>query len=80
MELKWYEHLKPFSSLYEAAAEILVVYLQILENSAIELDQILLFTLPYPGSIHVLAVVVWEQLWVCEVWDYSQYTHNQSYG
>lgn len=27
MELKWEEHLKPFSGLYDTAAEILVVYL-----------------------------------------------------
>lgn len=54
MELKWHEHLKPFSDLYDTAAEILVGYLQILGCSAIELDQILLFTLPYPGSVHAL--------------------------
>lgn len=61
----------PFSGLYDTAAEILGVYLQILGCSAIELDQILLFTLPYPGSIHYFtSVVVWQQIWVCEVRDY----------
>lgn len=60
MELKWHDDLMPFSGLYDTAAEILGVYLQILGCSAIELDQILLFTLPYPGSIHYFTfVVVW---------------------
>lgn len=64
MELKCHEHLKPFSGLYDTAAEILVVDLQILKFATELICHWIRSNIAFHFALHRIytgftAVVVW---------------------